>query len=57
MQHKIMGQLRLPDNPKQKALHQSAGQFLRSLQRRKDTAEVLRDQRNSSPPTLLPMVF
>ena len=53
----INGQLRLPTNKRQKLLHQSAGQFLLNLNRRKDAAEVQRDRLQSAPQGLLPMVF
>lgn len=57
MPHLLSGQLRLPQNPRQKLLHKNAGQFLLSLKRRKDTAEVLSDRLQAAPAGLLPMVF
>mgnify|MGYP007112202395 CR=1 FL=1 len=57
MRHILSGQLRLPQNKRQKLLHQNAGQYLLTLQRRKDTAEVLADRLRSAPAYLLPMVF
>ena len=57
MQLVVTGQLRLPQNKRQKLLHKNAGEFLINLQRRKDTAEVLADHPTSTPAGLLPMVF
>ncbi|MEL1243890.1 hypothetical protein AAEO56_06410 [Flavobacterium sp. DGU11] len=57
MQKLIAGQLQLPQNKRQKLLHKNAGEFLISLQRRKDTAEVLADRLTSTPAGMLPMVF
>jgi len=57
MQQRISGQLRLPENKRQKLLHQNAGQFLLQLSRRRDAAEVQRDRLQSAPQGLLPMVF
>ncbi|MFP5438873.1 MAG: hypothetical protein ACLGH8_13890 [Bacteroidia bacterium] len=57
MQHILSGQLRLPQNKRQKLLHKNAAEFLMGLQRRKDSAEVLADRPTSAPAGLLPMVF
>jgi len=57
MQQVLAGQLRLPQNKRQKLLHKNAGEFLIGLQRRKDTAAVLADRLTSAPAGLLPMVF
>ncbi|MFP5436749.1 MAG: hypothetical protein ACLGH8_03110 [Bacteroidia bacterium] len=57
MQNLITGQLRLPQNKRQKLLHKNAAEFLMGLHRRKDTAEVLADRLQSAPQGLLPMVF
>ena len=57
MRHLIAGQLQLPQNKRQKLLHKNACEFLISLGRRKDTAEVLADRTTSAPQGLLPMVF
>ncbi|WP_348679510.1 hypothetical protein [Flavobacterium coralii] len=57
MQQVVAGQLRLPQNKRQKLLHKKAGEFLLNLQRRKDTAEVFADRPRSAPQGLLPMVF
>ena len=57
MQLTISGQLQLPKTARQKLLHQSAGQFLLQMNRRKDAAEVQRDRTQSVPQGMLPMVF
>ena len=57
MQHTIAGQLRLLQDRSQKRLHQSAGEFILQLSRRRDAAEVQRDRLQSAPQGLLPMVF
>ncbi|MCR5862571.1 hypothetical protein LRS05_10605 [Flavobacterium sp. J372] len=57
MQQHIAGQLRLPKSKRQQLLHQSAGQFLLGLNRRRDAAEVQRDRMQAAPAGLLPMVF
>jgi hypothetical protein len=57
MQLKISGQLRLPKTQRQKLLHQSAGQFVLGLNRRKDAAEVQQDSLQAAPQGMLPMVF
>lgn len=57
MHHTIAGQFRLPQDKRQKQLHQSAGEFILQLSRRRDAAEVQRDRLQSAPQGLLPMVF
>lgn len=57
MQHRIKGLIQPNVNASQKQLHQSAGQFLLGLNRRKDAAEVQQDSLRSAPQGLLPMVF
>jgi hypothetical protein len=57
MQQQIAGRLKLPENKRQRLLHQSAGQFLLGMQRRRDAAEVQRDRLQCAPQGMLPIVF
>ena len=53
----ISGTLSLPEQKRQRQLHQQLGEFANWMQRPKDANEVQKDKRKSVPIAMLPMVF
>ena len=53
----ISGTISLPEQKRQRHLHQQLGEFANLMQRPKDANEVQKDKRKSVPIAMLPMVF
>lgn len=56
-QHIISGTIRIPQEPKQRALYRQLSEFVNWMQRTKDAGEIQKDKRRSVPIAMLPMVF
>ncbi len=55
--NKIAGTISIPEQQRQRQLHQQLGEFAQWMQKPKDASEVQKDKRRSVPVEMLPMVF
>ncbi|EFK33159.1 MULTISPECIES: hypothetical protein [Chryseobacterium group] len=56
-QNIIKGKIVIPEEKKQKQVHQQVGDFMKWMKQEKDSSEVQKDQRKSVPLAQIPMVF